>query len=128
MTFVSKSLLVGAVIVAVAFGVLWHELDIARNDNQTLRRELQTETQARNTAVWLLDSQEQTMQVFAAIRAANRAARLNDEALRDESKQKITHAVTHDPCGADAVPAGAVSELQQLEKYARTISGFTTAN
>jgi|GEM_PF-3214433 hypothetical protein len=128
MTFVSKSLLAGAAFVAIAFGVLWHELDSARTDNQTLRRDLQTETQARNTAVWLLDSQEQTMQVFAAIRAANRAARLNDEALRNESKQKITHAVAHDPCGVGAVPATAVSELQQLEKYAHTISGFSTAN
>lgn len=89
MTFASKSLLLAAVFAAVLSGVLWHRLDSTRHDNQTLRRELQTEQQARNTAEWLLHGQEQTMQVFSAIRAANRAARLADETEHHDAKQKL---------------------------------------
>ena len=57
MTFASKSLLLAAVFTAVLSGVLWHRLDSTRHDNQTLRRELQTEQQARHTAEWLLHGQ-----------------------------------------------------------------------
>lgn len=128
MTFASKSLLLAAVFAAVLSGVLWHRLDSTRHDNQTLRRELQTEQQARNTAEWLLHGQEQTMQVFSAIRAANRAARLADETEHHDAKQKITTAITGDNCSTRPVPAAAADRLRELEKRTRAIGGDPARN
>ncbi|EGI13067.1 conserved hypothetical protein [Escherichia coli M605] len=128
MTFASKSLLLAAVFTAVLSGVLWHRLDSTRHDNQTLRRELQTEQQARNTAEWLLHGQEQTMQVFSAIRAANRAARLADETEHHDAKEKITTAITGDNCSTRPVPAVAADRLRELEKRTRAIGGDPARN
>ncbi|EFJ9898823.1 MULTISPECIES: DUF2570 domain-containing protein [Enterobacteriaceae] len=128
MTFASKSLLLAAVLAAVLSGVLWHRLDSTRLDNQTLRRELQTQQQARNTAEWLLHGQEQTMQVFSAIRAANRAARLADEAEHHDAKEKITAAITGDDCSTRPVPAVAADRLRELEKRTRAIGGDPARN
>ncbi|HFP3784660.1 TPA: DUF2570 domain-containing protein [Escherichia coli] len=128
MTFASKSLLLAAVFAAVLSGVLWHRLDSTRHDNQTLRRKLQTEQQARNTAEWLLHGQEQTMQVFSAIRAANRAARLADETEHHDAKEKITAAITGDNCSTRPVPAVAADRLRELEKRTRAIGGDPARN
>lgn len=124
MTFASKSLLLAAVLAAVLSGVLWHRLDSTRLDNQTLRRELQTQQQARNTAEWLLHGQEQTMQVFSAIRAA----RLADEAEHHDAKEKITAAITGDDCSTRPVPAVAADRLRELEKRTRAIGGDPARN
>ncbi|EBI0727317.1 DUF2570 domain-containing protein, partial [Escherichia coli] len=113
---------------AVLSGVLWHRLDSTRHDNQTLRRELQTEQQARHTAEWLLHGQEQTMQVFSAIRAANRAARLADETEHHDAKEKITTAITGDNCSTRPVPAVAADRLRELEKRTRAIGGDPARN
>lgn len=113
---------------AISMAVLNHRLDSVNTDNQTLRRELQTQTLARNTAEWLLDSQIQTMRFFAAIRAANLSARRADETKLNESKQTISKSVAPNSCGAGLVPATAADELRQLEDYARARSGFTSAD
>ncbi|MCT6353642.1 hypothetical protein MTR41_24825 [Escherichia coli] len=88
----------------------------------------QTEQQARNTAEWLLHGQEQTMQVFSAIRAANRAARLADETEHHDAKQKITTAITGDNCSTRPVPAVAADRLRELEKRTRAIGGDPARN
>lgn len=71
-------------------GYVWRQPVLTQSENEQLTRDLQIQTQARNTAEWLLHGQEQTMQVFSAIRAANRAARLIDENQRNEAKQTIS--------------------------------------
>ncbi|WPM85242.1 hypothetical protein QNH14_02405 [Apirhabdus apintestini] len=64
MTFSNYLLAGAAVAVAISLGVATHRLDNLRSDNATLRRDLQSQTQARNTAEWLLQSQMQAMQFF----------------------------------------------------------------
>ncbi|MEA1062269.1 DUF2570 domain-containing protein [Erwinia sp. HR93] len=124
----SNYLLMGAgVAAAISLVVATHWIDNLRSDNATLRRDLQSQTQARNTAEWLLQNQMQAMQVFSAIRAANIAARAADENQRDEAKQKIT-AATADVCGNGPVPAAAAGELQRLERATRAASGFITSD
>ncbi len=127
MTFSNYLLAGAAVAVAISLGVATHRLDNLRSDNATLRRDLQSQTQARNTAEWLLQSQMQAMQFFSAIRAANIAARAADENKRDDAKQKITVATAGD-CGNGPVPAAAAGELQKLERATRAASGFITSD
>ncbi len=103
MTFASKSLLLAAVFAAVLSGVLWHRLDSTRHDNQTMR-------------------------VFSAIRAANRAARLADETEHHDAKEKITTAITGDNCSTRPVPAVAADRLRELEKRTRAIGGDPARN
>lgn len=123
-----KYLLAGAAVaVAISLVVATHRIDNLRTDNATLRRDLQSQTQARNTAEWLLQNQMQAMQVFSAIRAANIAARAADENQRDDAKQKITAATTGD-CGNGPVSAAAAGELQKLERATRAASGFITSD
>ena len=128
MTFANGALVAMFAAASLWATVLHHSLSNAEQENADLSRDLQTQTQARNTAEWLLDSQTQAMQVFAAIRTANQAARLHDEKQRHDAKQTITEAVAPDECGARAVPAVAADELRRLEDYARAVSGFTPAN
>lgn len=124
----SKYLLTGAgIAAAISLAVTVNRIDHLSHDNATLRRDVQEQTQARNTAEWLLQSQVQTMQVFSAIRAANLAARSADEIQRDEAKQKIT-AATAGECGNGLVPAAAADELQKLERATRAASGFIPAD
>ncbi|MBV4411337.1 hypothetical protein J0B02_00495 [Enterobacteriaceae bacterium YMB-R22] len=83
----SKHLLAGAgVAAAIGLVVATNRIASLRSENATLRRDLQSQTQARNTAEWLLRSQEEAMQFFSAIRAANIAARAADENQRDDAK------------------------------------------
>ncbi|QHM71654.1 DUF2570 domain-containing protein [Mixta intestinalis] len=123
-----KYLLAGAAVaVAISLVVATHRIDNLRSDNATLRRDVQLQAQARNTAEWLLQNQVQAMQVFSAIRAANIAARAADENQRDDAKQKIT-AATAGGCSNGPVPAAAAGELQKLEHATRAASGFITSD
>lgn len=121
------AVITGAVAV-VSVVVTTVRVDNLSDENARLRRDLQTQTQARNTAEWLLHDQEQVMQVFSAIRAANRAARTEDETRRNEAKQKITAAVAEEGCADGLVPSSAADELQRIESHARAASGFITGN
>lgn len=128
MTFANSFLLAafaGAGLLCVYFS---HSLEAERKTVTTLSSELQRQTHARNTAEWLLQGQQQTMQVFSAIRAANRAARLLDEKKHNDAKQTISAAVAQDDCGDRAVPSAAADELRRLEEYARSISGIHTTD
>ncbi|HGL6839063.1 DUF2570 domain-containing protein [Citrobacter koseri] len=109
-------------------GYVWRQSVLTQSENEQLTRDLQIQTQARNTAEWLLHGQEQTMQVFSAIRAANRAARLIDENQRNEAKQTISAATAQDDCGDRLVPSAAADELRRLEQYARAPGGHFSAD
>jgi hypothetical protein len=120
----------GLVFLFGAVAVVWlvvatQRIDTLEGDKRQLTKELQAQTQARNTAEWLLHGQQQTMQVFSAIRAANRAARADDEIQLNDAKNTITAAVGQDDCSTRAVPAAAADQLRQLEDYARAAGSLT---
>lgn len=100
-------------------------LDKEKDASNLLRQELQAQTQARNTAEWLLHSQEQTIQIFSAIRVANAASRRESETLHNEAMQQITAALSSDDCAKQLVPDAAVEWLQRLENRARAGGGNT---
>lgn len=127
MTFVDRLTAAGAIALLVTVGVVWVKAERTHSDNVQLRRDLQTQTQARNTAEWLLHGQEQTIQIFSAIRAANAAARREDERLRDEAQNQITLILEKDECAKRDVPSAAVEWLQRVENRARSGSGDPAA-
>jgi hypothetical protein len=112
----------------VALSLLSNALKTERDTSAQLRRDLQTQTQALNTAQWLLHSQEQTIQLFRAIRMANMAARRDDEKLRDEAQQQITAILSDEECAKRIVPGAAADWLQRLEDRARSGGGNAPAN
>lgn len=116
------------VAVSVSLSLLSGSLRTERDTNAQLRRDLQTKTQALNTAQWLLHSQEQTLQIFSALRVANMAARRDDEKLRDEAQQQITAILAEETCAQRIVPVPAADWLQRLENRARSGGGNASAN
>ena len=100
-------------------------LDNEKDASHQLRHDRQTQTQARNTAEWLLHSQEQTLNIFSAIRVANAAARRENEALHNEAIQQIDTALSSDDCAKQRVPDAAAEWLQRLETRARAGGGDT---
>ncbi|HDS8578245.1 TPA: DUF2570 domain-containing protein [Klebsiella variicola] len=128
MTFGDRVLAIGAVAILLTVGGVWIKAEKTHSENLQLRRDLQTATQARNTAEWLLHSQEQTIQIFSAIRAANTAARRESEALHNEAQQQITAALSADDCAKRPVPDAAVEWLQRLETRARAGGGDTAGH
>ncbi|STE16813.1 DUF2570 domain-containing protein [Citrobacter sp. wls718] len=127
MTFGDKAIAIGAVIAIGVGCFVWVNVEKTHSENVQLRKELLTETQARNTAEWLLHSQEQTIQIFSAIRVANAAARREDERLRDEAQNQITLILEKDECAKRDVPAAAVEWLQRVETRARSGGGDPAA-
>lgn len=125
----SKALLplLCGVLVANGVALTWlsTSLKTERDTSSQLRRDLQTKTQALNTAQWLLHSQEQTLQIFSALRVANMAARRDDETLRDEAQQQITAILAEETCAQRIVPVPAADWLQRLEDRTRAGGGFT---
>ncbi|MFS6814161.1 alpha-E domain-containing protein [Citrobacter meridianamericanus] len=103
-------------------------LDNEKGTSHQLRQDLQTQTQARNTAEWLLHSQEQTLNIFSAIRVANAAARREREALHNEAIQQINAALSSDDCAKQPVPDAADEWLQRLETRARAGGGDTAGH
>ncbi|EPM0022686.1 DUF2570 domain-containing protein [Citrobacter farmeri] len=95
-------------------------LDKEKDASNLLRQDLQIQTQARNSAEWLLHSQEQTIQIFSAIRVANAAARRDDEAMHNDAQQQITASLSNEDCAKRMVPDAAAEWLQRLETRART--------
>lgn len=128
MTFADKAIVFLVLGLGLLTGYAYRVSILTQGENERLGRELQLQTQARNNAEWLLHSQEQTMRVFSALRAANRAARLDDENQRHEAKQTIITATEQDDCGSRVVPAAAADELRRLHDYARTVSGSGSAD
>lgn len=128
MTFGDRILAAGAVVVLLVAGVVWVKSEKTHRDNDRLQRDLQTQTQARNTVEWLLHSQEQTLRIFSAIRTANAAARRDDERFRDETRQQITVILADDDCAQRDVPDAAAQWLQRLETRVRSGSGSTAAD
>lgn len=92
-----------------------------RADNSRLHEALQTQIAARHAAEWLLNSERQITEVFAAVRAANLNARHIAEKQRNEVKKKIAAAAQRDahPCTAVAVPAAVADQLRRLERAVR---------
>ncbi|MCX9039611.1 DUF2570 domain-containing protein [Citrobacter portucalensis] len=125
MTFGNSIIAAGAVALLLAVGSVWVKAERMHSDNVQLQRDLQTQTQARDTAEWLLHSQEQTLQIFSAIRVANAAARREDERLRDETQYQITRILDKDECAQRIVPDDAAQWLQRVETRARAGSDNT---
>jgi len=123
MTLGDKAIAIGAVLVIGIAGLFWINVEKTNSENIQLRKDLQVATQARSTAEWLLHSQEQTIQVFSAIRAANVAARREDERLRDEAQNQIALILEKDECAKRDVPAAAVEWLQRVEARVRSGGG-----
>lgn len=128
MTSADRILVVCAFALVITTGVVWIKAERTHSDNIQLKRDIQTANQARNTAEWLLHSQEQTLQIFSAIRVANTAARREDERLRDEAQQQITAILAEDNCAQRIVPDAADQWLQRVEARARSGGGHAAAD
>jgi len=128
MTFATKACLLCIPALLAAGLTFRSHVNALESRNAALTQALQRAAQDRNRFAWLLDSQEQTLQVFSTIRAANRAARTDDERLRHETQNRITSAVLSEPCADRAVPAAAVNGLHQLENHARAAGGTAPEN
>lgn len=128
MTFGDKAIAIGTVLAIGVAGLFWFNVEKTNSENIQLRKDLQAATQARNTAEWLLHNQEQTLQVFSAIRAANAAGRREDERLRDEAQKQISLILEKDQCAKRDVPAAAVEWLQRVEARVRSGGGDSATN